>query len=203
MEPQIRDWFANQENANGDFYIATSGHPFTVIPPKPNTDTIVYCTKQHCILKLVHELGSNHSFGVILRSGLPSDEDANWLCSEVGSRRLLFLGDADPSDLLIFSWLHERLPIEYGGLTDQLLVQCGVEMSDNLTIQLAEFELAALLLVTQCLGDLTSQLGPWCSGLLSSGRKIEVEALFSFATCTPSELEAALLGEHQQEQSRH
>lgn len=194
MEPQIRDWFARHENGDGDFHVATSCDPFTVIPPKPNSDTIVYCTKQHCLLKLVHELGGNHSFGAILRGGLPSDEDANWLRCQVGSRRLLFLGDADPADLLIFSLIREHFPIEYRGLSDQLLMQCDVELSANLTIQLAESELAALPSVTQCLGNLTSHLGPWCSSLLSSGRKIELEALFSFATCAPSELEAALLG---------
>jgi hypothetical protein len=194
MERQIRDWFARQKCGDGDFFVPTSSYPFAIIPPKANTDTFVYCTKQHCILRLVHELGRNPSFAAILRGGLPSDDDAKWLCSLVGSRRLLFLGDADPSDLLIFSWLREHLPIQYGGLMDQLLLQCGVELSDNLSIQLVESEMAALPLVTQCLGDLSSHLGPRCSGLLSSGRKIEVEALFSFATCTPSELEAALLG---------
>lgn len=194
METQIRDWFAKHENSDGDFYIPTSCHPFTFIPQKSNSDTVVYCTKQHCLLKLVHELGGNHSFGAILRSGLPSDDDAIWLYSEVESRRLLFLGDADPADLLIFAWLHERLPIEYRGLSDELLIQCGVELRDNLTIQLSESEIAALPLVSHYLGDLTSQLGPWCSALLSSGRKIEVEALISFATCAPSEFQAALLG---------
>jgi hypothetical protein len=103
------------------------------------------------------------------------------------------LGDADSADLLIFAWLRERLPIDYRGLGDELLIQCGVELCDNLTIPLTESEVAALPLVMNCVGDLQSQLGPWCSALLSSGRKIEIEALMSFATCTPPELESALL----------
>jgi hypothetical protein len=193
MEREIRDWFARHDGDDGDFFVTTSAHPFAVIPPKPDTDTVVYCTKQHCILGLIHKLGGPPRFAAVLRGGLPSDDDANWLVSQVGSRRLLFLGDADPSDLLAFYWLRERLPIQYAGLSDQLLLQCGVELRDNLTIQLAESEVAALPLVHQCLGDVPSQLGQWCSDLLASGRKIELEALFSFATCTPSELEAALL----------
>jgi hypothetical protein len=83
--------------------------------------------------------------------------------------------------LLVFAWLRECLPIEYGGLSDRLLLQCGVELNDNLTLELKESETAALPLVAECLGDLTSHLGPWCRGLLASGRKIEMEALFSFA----------------------
>jgi hypothetical protein len=199
MKRNIRDWFARHEDGDGDFHVATSCCPFTVIPPRPSGDAIVYCTKQHCILKLAHELGSQMSFAAILRSGLPSDDDVSWLGSLVGSRRLVFLGDADPSDLLIFALLRESLPIEYGGLTDQLLVNSGVQLQNHLTIPLTESEVAALPLVSKCLGDLPSRLGPWCSCLISSGRKIEVEALFSFATGTPSEIEAALIAKNEKE----
>jgi hypothetical protein len=73
-------------------------------------------------------------------------------------------------------------------------MKCGVELQDNLTIQLAESEVAALPLVKACLGDLHSHLGRSCADLLLSGRKVELEALFSFAKCTPPEIEAALLG---------
>lgn len=193
MEREIRDCFAKYENSAGDFVLATSGWPFTVIPPKASTDAILYCTKQHSLLGLIQKLDRDPNFEAILRYGLPSEEVADWLRSQVGSRRLLFLGDADPADLLIYSWLRERLPIQYAGLSDELLLRCGVELSDHLTIQLAESEVAALPLVRQCLGDLPRHVGQWCSDLLNSGRKIEVEALISFATCTPSELEAALL----------
>jgi len=103
------------------------------------------------------------------------------------------LGDADPSDLLIFALLRESLPIEYAGLNDQLLLNSGVELQGHLTIPLADSEVAALPLVSECFGDLPNHLGTWCSGLISSGRKIEVEALFSFASGTSTEIEAALL----------
>jgi hypothetical protein len=194
MERRIRDWFEAHEDGAGDFFACPSGYPFTVVPPKPATETIVYCTKTHCLHKLVHDLSGKQSFAAIMRGGLPSHDDMCWLQSQVGSQRLTFLGDADPADLLTYSWLREHLPIKYGGLSDYVLLQCGVELSDRLTIKLAESEVAALSLLGECLGDITTLLGPWCSGLLASGRKIEMEALFSFATCTPYELEAALLG---------
>ncbi|TWU27827.1 hypothetical protein [Bythopirellula polymerisocia] len=193
MLDEIRDWFATHELDGGDFFACPSGYPFTVVPPKPGTETILYSTKTDSIRRLVHDLEGNQTFAAILRGGLPSDDDLYWFRSQVGSRQLLFWGDADPADLLTFAWLRESLPIQYCGLSDNILQQCGVELRDNLTIQLAESEVAALPLVTKCLGDLQSHLGSWCSGLLSSGRKIEVEALFSFAKCTPSELETVLL----------
>lgn len=193
MKNQIREWFAAHEDDGGDFFACTSGYPLSVVPPKPTTETTVYCTKTHCLHKLVHDLGGKQSFAAIMRGGLPSDDDLDWLRSQVASQRLLFLGDADPADLLTFAWLRECLPIKYCGLSDSLLLQCGVELRDNLTIQLAESDVAALPLLTECFGNLQDDLGSWCSGLLSSGRKIEVEALFSFASVTPTEIEAALL----------
>lgn len=193
MKSQIREWFATHEDGDGGFFACPSGSPFSVVPPKPDTQTIVYCTKTHCLSRLVHDLGGKQSFAAMMRGGLPSDDDVDWLRSQTASRRLLYLGDADPADLLTFAWLRECLPIQYAGLSDALLVRCGVELRDNLTIPLTESEIAAMPLVTKCLGDLQSLLGAWCSGLLSSGRKIELEALLSFATRTPSEVETALL----------
>jgi hypothetical protein len=193
IKRQIQEWFETHEDGDGDFFISPSGYPFSVIPPKADTESIVYCTKQHCLLELVRELGDDHTVAAVMRGGLPSVEEADWLSSMVGSRRLLFLGDADPADLLIFAWLREHLPVQHVGLSDRLLRQCGVESRDNLTIALSEPEVSALPLVTQCLGALMGYLGPRCSRLLFSGRKTELEALFSFAACGPSELEAALL----------
>ncbi|MEM8944585.1 MAG: hypothetical protein AAGD11_05315 [Planctomycetota bacterium] len=143
--------------------------------------------------KLIHDLDGKQSFGAIMRSGLPLDEDMSWIGAQVSSRRLLFFGDADPVDLLIFAWLREHLSVTYAGLSDDLLRKCEVDLRDNFTIQLTEPEVSALQLVEACLGDVHSYIGGWCTDLLLSGRKVELEALFSFATCTPLEFEAALL----------
>jgi len=192
MKHPIYEWFAAHEADDWDFFLPLNGYPFSVVPPKPETENIIYCTKPHCLHRLVHDLGSKHSFAAIMRSGLPCDDDLDWLRPQVASRKLLFLGDADPADLLTFAWLSEHLTIRYAGLSDALLLQCGVELNDELTIPMSKPEIAALQLVAECLGEMQSRLGPWCSGLLSSGRKIELEALFSFAKCTPSEFECAL-----------
>ena len=132
-------------------------------------------------------------FAAVLRHGLPSEADASWLAATAGWRRLLFLGDADPADLLIYAWLRERaclqknLAIEYCGLSDTLLQKCGVPFENRLTIEMKPSELAAMPLIAEHLGDLTALLGPWCAGLLAAGHKIELEAPFSFATCGPAQ----------------
>jgi hypothetical protein len=135
MKNQIRDWFEQHDCGGGDFCIAPRSYPFDVVPPTLATDTVLYCTKPHTILKLLHELGEEPPFAAVLRRGLPSEADADWLAATAGSRRLLFLGDA----------------------------------------------------------DLPSSLGPWCAGLLNAGRKIELEALFSYANCGTAKIAANIL----------
>ncbi|QDU54690.1 hypothetical protein [Aeoliella mucimassa] len=193
MKDEIRAWFTTHEHGNGDFFPYPSGYPYSVVPPRPDAQFVVYCTKTTFLQNLMHDLEGKQPFGAIMRGGLPADDDIDWLCSQVGTRRLLFLGDADPADLLTFAWLRESLPMEYVGLSECLLQKCGVEIQDRLSIPLVDNEIAALPLVTKCLGDLDDYIGPGCSQLLSSGYKVELEALYSFAKCTREALAAALL----------
>lgn len=61
---------------------------------------------------------------MIGRYGLPNQDDVHWLSALVGSRGLLFLGDMDPVDLMIFAWLRghlRRSHIEYLGVSDAFL----------------------------------------------------------------------------------
>lgn len=193
MERKIRDWFATHEDDQGDFFVATRDRPFSVIPPTAGIKEIMYCTKQHCLRRLLRDLGGQLHMAAVMRGGLPSSDDVEWLRGQVGSQRMLFLGDADPCDLLTYALLREHLPIDYVGVSDGLLLRCGVDLDESLTIQLVPPEIEALSLIVECLGDLESQLGPWCAGLLSLGRKIEMEALFSFANFPAVEIEAAIL----------
>jgi hypothetical protein len=205
MQHPIRDWFEQHDGDDGDFCIPPHSYPFDVVPPTDATDTVLYSTKQHPILKLLHELddemqgdeklGDWPPFAAVLRYGLSSESDAAWLAETVGSRRLVFLGDADPADLLIYAWLREHFAIEYRGLNDTLLQKCGVPFENRLTIEMKPSERAAMPLVTEHLRDLPSTLGPWCLGMLNAGRKIELEALFSFAACAPAQIAAAILTE--------
>lgn len=195
MKSEIRNWYSTHGPADGDFYTAEKGDLVSVIPPTSITDTVLYCTKRHCVGTLISKLDGQPSFAAILRGGLPLNEEVDWLRATVGLRRFLFLGDADSADLLIFAWLRQHMPVHYVGLNDKILGQCGVQIADNMTIRLGDSEMAALPLVTRCLSDLPGLLGEHCSGLLSSGRKVELEVLFNCSQCDASVLEAAILGE--------
>lgn len=198
MQQPIPEWFEQHDGDDGDFCITPRSIPFDVVPPKDASDVVLYCTKQHSIHQLLHALeesnpNEDQPFATILRWGLPSESDAAWLAATVGSRRLMFLGDADPADLLIYVWLRERLRIEHIGLCDSLLVNCGVPFNEHHAIPMKPSEIAAMPLVEQYLGDLLTALGPWIGGLLASGRKVEIEALFSFATCGPDRIAASIV----------
>lgn len=193
MKQRIQEWF-EAHDGESEFFVSPSDYPFSIVAPSSNADTFVYCTKSHCLNRFNHQLADDSGLPGIIRSGLPSESELPWLRSQIEGRRLVFLDDADPVDLLIFAWLRESLPIEHLGLSDKLLAQCGVELCDRITIQLSEAELAAMPLLTDCLHDVASLLGPSCAALVAGGRKVEVEVLNSFATCTPLELKAALLG---------
>ncbi|MCA9264430.1 MAG: hypothetical protein KDA60_11300 [Planctomycetales bacterium] len=195
MKNRIRNLFTEHGDGDGDFIVAMSDSPLSVICPKKTAEAVVYSTKPHCTRGLSHELGDRMPFTAVLCCGLPSDEDLSQLRTIVESRRLIFLGDADPADLLTFALLRETMPTEYAGMSDQLLRKCGVPLQDELSSPLAASELAALPFVRECVGDLPRRLGPWCSGLLDSGRKVELEALFSFATVSPSAVAAALVAD--------
>jgi hypothetical protein len=93
MKNQVRDWFEQHDRDDGGFIIAPRDYPFTVVPPTDATDTVLYSTKPHPILKLLHELGEEKlgdwpPFAAVLRRGLLSEADANWLATTAGSRRL-------------------------------------------------------------------------------------------------------------------
>ena len=198
MHHLIRDWFEQHDGDDGDFCIVPRSYSFDVIPPAEATNTVLYSTKPHPIHKLLHALDEEKPrddlpFAAVLRRGLPSESEAAWLAATAGSCRLLFLGDADPADLLIYAWLRERLAIEYCGLSDALLQKFGAPFENCLTIEMKPSERDAMPLVSEHLGDLPAMLGPWCSSLLAAGRKIELEAQFSFATVTPPQIAAAII----------
>ncbi len=192
MDCEIRDWFSSHADEI-DFFVAPRSYPFAVFPPATAADAVIYCTKKQCLYHLVEKLNAAASFGAIMRGGLPSDTDMHWLQSIVGSRRLLFLGDADPPDLLLFAWLRQRMNISYVGTCEQLLAKCGVPLGENLTIPMSNSERAAMPLLRRHLPDAGEVVGEWCYDLLESEHKIELEALFSGATVKPEEMQSFLM----------
>ena len=53
----------------------------------------------------IHESGLSESYGMVGRYGLPNKADLAWIRKVIGKQPLLFLGDMDPVDLMVFVWL--------------------------------------------------------------------------------------------------
>lgn len=102
--------------------------------------------------------------------------------AHLGGRSLLFLGDMDPVDLLIFAWLRFRLrsdKVRYVGVGGRLLSQLSLFDEASIQIPQAPSELEAHSLLLDALPDLDDITGASVVRLLISGLKIEVEgALF-------------------------
>lgn len=188
----IRQWFV-EHDGDDEFSIPPWDAPYQVIPPPPGAGRLLYATKPWTVLRLFAGRSSELPVGLIGRVGLPHDGDVPWLRSGASGCRILFVGDADPCDLLIFAWLRRRLEISFRGLNDSLLRSCGVSITDSITIRQSESEQAAMPLVTGFLPDFPNLVGDGCAAILKRGRKLEFESLVSNAAVTPLEVVDALM----------
>jgi hypothetical protein len=119
---------------------------------------------------------------MIARYGLPHACDINGLQGLIGKHELLFLGDMDPADLLVFAWLREKLDfaqIKYLGVGDKYLDGLKVKIPDSFTMQLCKSELASRPLLEKVCPDFRELVGVRGANLLDGGRKIEIEAVVS------------------------
>lgn len=169
LAASIEKWFVDQEdefvNYGSDFL--SYKHPGVA-----TAQILVYTTKYHALTRVNTKLfGADVS--ILGRPGLPRLEDLQSI--DATTRRLIFLGDADPPDLLIFAWLRAHLSIEFLGVNDQFLQNYFTGSLDRTHISLSESELASRSFLAQIMPDYSALLGPYCSTLLANGFKIELE----------------------------
>jgi hypothetical protein len=191
MADPIRQWFIDHEDE--EFANPPRCDAYSVILPERTSPYVVYTTKPGALRQLLALCPNDSTAGVIGRYGLPGDGDEAWLESLANGRQCLFIGDADPPDLLVFAWLRARMAISFRGLNDWLLGRCGVTVADRITIPHSRAETAAMPLLREQVPDHSELIGPGCSAVLDSGRKVELESLFSFATVDPVEMVRAMV----------
>jgi hypothetical protein len=167
---------------DSEFSLLERIYSYTVIGPPSDHSRIIYTTKSQAVVRALGECGDWHNLGMIGRYGLPNDHDAAWIRAVVGPRELLFLGDMDPPDLMIFAWLRERLhPIRvtHLGINDTYLDQLQVVVPKNFMIKLGPSEKKSLPILRRVLPDMANILGPRCAAILNKNLKIELEAVKS------------------------
>jgi len=176
---RIAKWFA--EHNDGEFARPARTHPYTVIVPAPSTRTVLYTTKPQCVLYPLARCDTTLPIAMVGRYGLPNEEDVAWLRGLAGDRVVCFLGDADPADLLVFTWLRSQMAVTYAGVNDSLMSKIGVRWTDGVSVPLADSESAALPLLAELCPNFRALLGAQCAGLLDRGRKLEVEGVTSLS----------------------
>ncbi len=177
---RIEAWFA-EHGGDGDFGFDPST-PYQVISPASRVGRVVFATKSFPVVHAINECGARAGLGVIARYGLPSENDIRWIADFAAKHELLFLGDMDPVDLLIFAWLRAHLRperITHLGVNDAYLAALKVDLPESFILACSPSEQASLPLLEEILPDLGQTLGPMCYSTLQQGRKIELEAIVS------------------------
>ena len=179
----IEEWF-RQRGDDIEFVCCERAAAYTVIgPSKTEARPIyVYATKTSCIIEVKWKHPEFDVFGLISQSGLPNIENLSWIRDVVGQNQLMFLGDMDPVDLLIFAWLRaqlDRARVTYLGVSDSYLDQLRVVLPQTFILSCAPSEKASLPFLEKAFPDFREVVGPNCAGLLKDGQKIELEAVAS------------------------
>lgn len=168
LAAQIESWFRRHDD--GEFATLTPDR-FARQGEVENAGTIVYTTKLACAFRM-QSLASGSAIAIAGGYGLP---DAAILETLPKHGKWLFVGDADPPDLLIFAWLRTHRPIQWRGVCDAML---PINYSD-ITISLSPSERVAVPLLDAFCPDYRDLIGPHCSALLASGLKIELEGVLA------------------------
>jgi len=169
----IESWF--RANDDGDFCVCPSDHASVRISGNGDAQTVVYITKNHCLSRICGLTQLHQPVATLGRCGLPVNDDLPFVRGSATSVTRMFIGDADPPDLLAFAWLREHLPIEWHGVSDEFLVRHGNLNNARIQIRLSKSEMAAVPALTKFCPDFRDLLGPYCSSLLDNGFKIELE----------------------------
>lgn len=179
----IEDWFIHCGDEI-DFVRRGPADAYAVCAPSRNDATLVYvyATKPSCVLAPKRKYPEFDAIGLISRIGLPNIEDVSWMRDMLGQNKLMFIGDMDPGDLMIFAWLRAHLghaQVIHLGISDSYLNHLGVELPQSYIMSCSASEQKSLPLLGTVLPDFRDIVGPDCAALLEDGRKIELEAVAS------------------------
>ncbi len=175
----IEDWFRCHDD--GQFSANTKRVRSTRIGNCELAATIIYTTK-HLYLSRVKGIESlPQPIATIGRYGLPINDDLWFVRGSTKLSTRIFIGDADPPDILVFAWLREHFPIEWHGVNDEFLKHHGNRDRDSITIRMSQNELASIPNLKRLCPDFRDLLGEYGSSLVDGGFKIELEgAIFDY-----------------------
>ncbi len=167
----IQAWFA-EHDGDGEFCACARAFPYSVIGPADAMGSIIFTTKPKIVSAIIHEDEARHGFGVVGWYGLPNEADLGWIRKVIGQRPVLFLGDLDPVDLLVFAWFRSSLGtgnITHVGLSDAFLKALELPLTQSLVFSCTPSEGESLGLLRTVLPDLRETVGHECARCWSEG----------------------------------
>lgn len=178
----IESWFA-EHDGDGEFSRSDRRKPYSVIWPASGRCRLIYTTKPATVAEAIYRDGESDRFSMIGRFGLPSQSDLTAIQRIVGRRRLFFLGDADPVDLLVYCWMRDIFgskKISHIGVNDRLLSALSAPVRPMLATSLSKSESRSLPVLRKTFPDYQQVVGAECARLIDEGQRIELESLGSF-----------------------
>ncbi len=106
---------------------------------------------------------------------------------------IVFLGDLDAPDLLIFAWLRNIFApgqLVYLGISDALLEIVPAASLPTMQMKAAKSEVRGLELAREFIPDLPALVGEESAKILGAGNKVELEGIAS--ACEPDQLRRKL-----------
>ena len=192
---EITSFFLSCEE--GDFVIHPRDVPYEFIGADRDGGRVLYSTKLNALLG--HLSAVSHpvpeQIAVVGRYGLPSPLDKEWMTRLFADRAMFFLGDLDPVDLLVYSWLRRWIApqLVLVGVSDELLDRLDIALEDVPSMACSREEIDSLPFVNKTLSDLEELIGPKCLRLLNGGRKVETEGFLQAVGTHRKDLISCLL----------
>lgn len=164
-----------------EFSGGNRSYAYRIIPPLDNSKCVLYMTKFHTYWRVSDDGKYVPDFGIIGRYGLPREDEISWIDGFVGGRKLFFLGDCDPLDLLVFSALRKRFNLIYYGVSEKLCKLMEFQLKPRFTIPLSTSEQELMKILREREVDIHQLVGTELATMLEDGRKLEVEAICNFS----------------------
>lgn len=176
----IEAWFL-EHDGDGEFLAGRRACPYSLIGSVGAAARIIYTTKPSIVCAAMAP-APPPSIGIVGRYGLPSKADLIWIRKLIARQQLLFLGDMDPVDLLVFAWLRASLHptrIGYLGINDAFLGSLRLSSTRSIYGRCAPSEVESRVLLRQVFPDLRETLGRRNAELLERGHKVELDVIVS------------------------
>jgi hypothetical protein len=178
---RIAAWFAARDG-DGEFVRNVDPLPRAIFDVATGARRIIYTTKPRLFAAAIERLDAPSQVGVIGRYGLPTADDLRRISEIAVDAPIVFLGDLDPPDLLIYAWLRGHLhprKITHAGVNDRLLAALRIVVIDSILVPAAPSEIDSLAFLKDAFPNCADATGVACAQIIQRGFKLELEALVS------------------------